>query len=308
MTTMLESAPRTSVRAEAATPGLPPPRHPFTELRVTISRVMIVVALFAAWIVAYLTVFSGFAENHAQHRLYGALRTELAMGTAPTGAPIASDAPVAVLSIPRIGLRNVVVVEGTSTRALQDGPGHLRGSVLPGQHGTSVLLGRALTFGAPFGSLDQLRPGDPITVTTGQGTFTYTVTGGRRQGDPVPAAPTAATDGRLTLISAIGSGSFARLTPSDTVYVDASLTGKAVGAGPVTDVLASEAPMSTHVPTGTLAFLALALQVLLVVLLVVAWLRARWSSLGGWIVGTPMVLAGLWAVSSLASQLLPNLV
>ncbi len=47
---------------------------------------------------------------------------------------------------------------------------------------------------------------------------------------------------------------------------------------------------------------------LLVVLLVVAWLRAGWSSLGGWIVGTPMVLAGLWAVSGLASQLLPNLV
>ncbi|MCW2753552.1 MAG: peptidase sortase [Marmoricola sp.] len=299
--------PRTVVRTEAPIDGKPPARYPRAEVQLAVSRAMIVIALFAAWILVYLTVFSGFEQNHEQSRLYGRMRTELALGVAPTGAPIAAGAPVAVLSIPRLGLKNEVVVEGTATSQLQDGPGHLRGSVLPGQHGVSELLGRALSFGAPFGSLDTLRAGDPITVTTGQGTFTYLVSGARHQGDPVPAAP-AANDGRLTLVSAVGSGFLARLAPSETIYVDATLTGKAVGAGPVTDQIATEQPMSTHVTSGALAFLALNLQLLLIVLLATAWLRARWSSLGGWVVGTPMVLAALWAVSSLASQLLPNLV
>jgi sortase A len=310
MTTVIDRPqpqPRTVVRREPATPGAPP-RRSFSDVQVVIARPLIVVALFLVWILVYLMVLSPFSESHAQHRLYSELRTELALGEAPTGAPIDAGKPVALISIPRAGVKNQVVVEGTGTRQLQDGPGHLRGSVLPGQHGTSVLLGRSLSFGAPFGRLHKLRLGDPIKVTTGQGTFTYTVIDARRKGDPVPPAPTAGTDGRLTLVTAIGSGFLAKLTPSDTVYFDANLTGKAVGPGPVGTVVADEKPMTTHVATGTLAFLALALQLLIAALLVAAWLRARWSRLGAWIVGTPMVVAALWVVSSLASQLLPNLI
>ncbi|HEX4189563.1 MAG TPA: class E sortase [Marmoricola sp.] len=308
MTTVVDRpVPRTVVRREPATPGRPP-RRTLSDIQVVIARPLLVIALFLVWILVYLIVLSPFQESHAQHRLYSQLRTELALGEAPTGAPIDAGKPVALLSIPRAGVKNQVVVEGTSTRQLQDGPGHLRGSVLPGQHGTSVLLGRALSFAAPFGRLDRLRAGDPIKVTTGQGTFTYTVADARRKGDPVPAAPTDAKDGRLTLVTAVGSGFASRLTPSDTVYVDATLTGKAVGPGPVATVVADERPMKAHVSAGTLAFLALSLQLLIAAFIGAAWLRARWSHLGAWIVGTPMIVAALWVVSSLASQLLPNLI
>ena len=82
----------------------------------------------------YLFVLSGLEQGHAQSALYERLRTELAEGTAPTGAPIAAGSPVALLSIPDAG------VDGprSSSRAagpaqLQDGPGHVLGSVLPGQ-------------------------------------------------------------------------------------------------------------------------------------------------------------------------------
>lgn len=311
MTAVLDERPApppsgTSVRTAPAEAGRPPSRRTFTDVQIAISRVLLVVALLGGWSLAYLTLLSGFEANHDQHALYSRLRTQLAEGTAPVGEPIATGAPVALLSIPRAGVRNLVVVEGTGTAELQKGPGHYRGSVLPGQHGTSLILGRALSFGGPFAHLDKLRLGDQITVTTAQGTFTYTVEGARRKGDPVPAAP-ADKDGRLTLVTAVGSGAFSRLTPSTTVFVDATLTGKAVVGGPVGTTVGTEKPMSAHVGSGTLAFLALALQLLVLTLLATAWLQHRWSPLGSWIVGTPMVLAALWAVSSLASRLLPNL-
>mgnify|MGYP003296864566 CR=1 FL=1 len=41
---------------------------------------------------------------------------------------------------------------------------------------TSVAIaGHRTTYGAPFGNVDQLEPGDEITITTVQGTFTYLV-------------------------------------------------------------------------------------------------------------------------------------
>ena len=77
--------------------------------------------------------------------------------------------PVAALSIPRLGLDQAVVVEGTSAQDLTLGPGHRRDTVLPGQTGVSVIYGRRVSFGGPFEHLMQLQVGDVITTTTGQG-------------------------------------------------------------------------------------------------------------------------------------------
>ena len=65
------------------------------------------------------------------------------------------------------GLENVVVVEGTSSSDLLEGPGHLRDSPLPGQLGESIVMGKSATAGAPFGGIARLRKGDVINVTTG---------------------------------------------------------------------------------------------------------------------------------------------
>lgn len=311
MTTGLEEAPateqpRTVVRQEPAR-STARPTTSWAGIQVAVGRTILVFGVLVVWVLSYLTFLSGFEQNHAQSRLYSELRTQLALGLAPTGAPIASGAPVAVITIPRAGVKNLVVVEGTSSRLLQDGPGHKRGTVLPGQQGTSKVLGRSLSYGGPFGGLGKLRVGDPITVTTGQGTFTYRVTGARREGDPLPADPTG-KDSRLILITALGSGPLAKLSPSDTINLDATLSAKAVAPGPVSAPVADEAPMRASYGTGTLALLALALQLLAAVLVATSWARVRWSPLAAWIIGTPMVLAALWAVSTLATQLLPNLV
>jgi sortase A len=86
--------------------------------------------------------------------------------------------PVGRIHIPRIGV-NFVVVYGTSTSALESGPGIYRTTVFPGSGGTTAIAGHRTTFLAPFRHIDSLRPGDSIRLDMPYGEFAYTVTGSR---------------------------------------------------------------------------------------------------------------------------------
>jgi sortase A len=90
----------------------------------------------------------------------------------PDGAALGS------LQIPGIGMKTVVV-ESTTHDALTKGPGHYRGTVLPGMDGTVGLAGHRTTYGAPFRHIDRLSAGSRIVVTMPYGRFVYTVTGTR---------------------------------------------------------------------------------------------------------------------------------
>jgi sortase A len=82
--------------------------------------------------------------------------------------------PVAKIDIPDIDL-SWTVVEGVGTEELRDGPGHYPGTPLPGMAGNASIAGHRTTWGAPFNRIDELEPGDDITVRTLQGVFTYRV-------------------------------------------------------------------------------------------------------------------------------------
>lgn len=90
-----------------------------------------------------------------------------------TERPVPGDA-VALIEIPEIGLDRAVV-EGTDVADLRRGPGHYSGTVMPGELGNAAIAGHRTTYGAPFNRLDELDRGDPITVTTVNGTYAYTV-------------------------------------------------------------------------------------------------------------------------------------
>ena len=306
MTAPVEEPPRRTAVRTLATDAAPLPRSGRGIGEAALGQTMIVLGLVTVWVLAYLLVLSGFQQGHAQHRLYDRLRTELALGEAPAEAPIEQGAPVALLSVPGAGVHDLVVVEGTTPALLQQGPGHQLGSVLPGQAGVSVLMGRAISFGAPFGDVPGLARGAAIDVTTVQGTFHYVVDGVRRKGDPVPPA---LSDGaaRLTLVTAVGTGPLAALAPSASVYVDATLKGEAQPAGRVAAIDPAGAPFAHDAGFTTLAVLVLALELLVAAVLAVGWARHRWTPLAAWVAGVPIVLAALWLVSSAASRLLPNL-
>ncbi|SDD57437.1 sortase [Nocardioides lianchengensis] len=272
-----------------------------------VSSAVTMVALVTCWVFLQMLVLGGLSHERSQDLLYRDFRGQLANLTAPMGdQPIDPGTPVALVQVPAIGM-DEVVVEGTASGDLLAGPGHVRSSVLPGQDGESVLMGRGASYGAPFGEIGDLQAGDPITVTVGQGVKTFTVLGVRRAGDPEPQ-PRPAGTARLTLISAEGEGRLAALSPGEVVYVDAEAP-EAFGApaGRPAGVPAAEKPMATD-RSSALPLLSLCLALLLALTLAVVAARQRYSAVLVWVVATPVALALAWQTTDVVMRLLPNLV
>lgn len=80
----------------------------------------------------------------------------------------------AFIRIPKIEVDQVVFA-GTDTRTLRSGPGHMKGTPVPGQPGNAVISGHRTTYGSPFHNLDLLQAGDRIEVETFSGTHVYEV-------------------------------------------------------------------------------------------------------------------------------------
>jgi sortase A len=78
------------------------------------------------------------------------------------------------LKIPKLGA-DFVMVKGSDPSDLRKGPGTYDGTSLPGVGGTSAIAGHRTTYLAPFRHLDDLEPGDKITVEMPYASFTYRV-------------------------------------------------------------------------------------------------------------------------------------
>ena len=113
------------------------------------------------------------APQSAGHPAVAGLGTS---GLQPAVPAIVPDEgrPVGTISIPAIHLDRVIV-QGTSADDLRSGPGHYPGTPLPGQSGNAAIAGHRTTYSAPFYDLNEVKPGDPIFVSTVQGRFRYDV-------------------------------------------------------------------------------------------------------------------------------------
>ena len=299
-----EKAPKQARPTREIRPGDP------EEIVSLAASALTVIALVCLWMVVQVVLLGGASHDRSQELLYAKFRAELSQATAPTGAldfeekPVEPGSPVALLTIPALGLSQVVV-DGTASGDLMAGPGHLRNTPLPGQAGTSVVFGRAATYGAPFRDLARLKVGEVIEVQNAEGKVSYKVTGLRRAGDPVPAAPTTATGGRLTLVTAEGSGPLKALKASSALYVDAS-TEAATPPG----VVASAVPDSEKAmgrDTAALPVLVILLGLLAFVAFAITVARRRFAAVLVWVVATPVVIALAWSVTDQVMRLLPNL-
>jgi len=253
-----------------------------------------------------VVLVSRVQQHASQERAFDEFREALALGVAPIGpvdtdgAALAVGTPVAVIRIPELGLEQVVV-EGTTPAALYTGPGHRRDTPLPGQEGTSVVMGRRAMFGGPFGSIGRLAAGDEVIVTTGQGEFRFEVSTIRRDGDPV-SAPTGSA--RLTLVTADGRP----FLPAGAIRVDAELVGEPVG-GAARSYSPASLPIAERVmgtDPSTIWALVLWLQCLVLLAVSAVWSWHRWGRAQSWIVFVPpLLLVGL-ATTGEAMRLFPN--
>jgi len=99
-----------------------------------------------------------------------------AVGTQPAPRPPRADDTLFTIEIPKLGL-STKVHEGQSLAVLARGPGHLRGSALPGELGNVVIPGHRTAVPHPFLDIDRLENGDQIALATVAERFVYAVTG-----------------------------------------------------------------------------------------------------------------------------------
>lgn len=85
--------------------------------------------------------------------------------------PVVRGAPVARLMIPSIGL-DEIVVEGVGDAELNAGPGHLPGSVMPGDVGNAVISAHRDRH---FSTLGDLAIGDTVYTETASGRSSWIV-------------------------------------------------------------------------------------------------------------------------------------
>ncbi len=150
------------------------------EILLTLGLVILLFVLFEIFGSAYI------AGKH-QATLRSSLTPSIHKTAKPiviTHAPVPAPAlttptpsggtPIAILTIPEIGL-NTVVIQGAGTLPLERGPGHYPLTSMPGQAGNVAIAGHRTTWGRPFYNLDRLHAGSKITLASPQGSFTYEV-------------------------------------------------------------------------------------------------------------------------------------
>ncbi len=268
--------------------------------------------------VAYQLWGTGLVQSHQQdslrHRFERSLAHQRAVdaqrqasgrssGPVPaTPAPATGD-PVGTLVIPEIGV-DQVVVEGTGSAQLAVGPGHYTGTPLPGQPGNAGIAGHRTTHGRPFYDLNALVAGDPITVTTLQGTFRYLV---------VRSEVVAPSDLSVLAPSAVPQLTLTTCTPrysaAQRLVIVARLVSPAAPAGaPRRPAEGEVAPVDPARQPGSWLRLGLwALACLSLVVLVVVARRRRgrgraWPTL---VVAVPLALVLLWFLFGAVNAVLP---
>jgi sortase A len=271
-----------------------PPGQAMTPVK-AFSLAVCLLGVFLLGFAFYLYGLSGVQESRSQRNLYEKLDYQLSQGEAPTG-PTAAGNPVAILGIPALGIKDMVVVEGTTPENLTLGPGHLRNTPLPGQDGVTVLYGRRATFGGPFSGIGRLVPGDTITAITSQGQSTYTV---RALGSSTREVEDPAAN-KMILLTA-GSST----VPTYYEYIDADLTSKVQPTpGDLPDITTQETALSGD--GGSLALTSLWAIALALVSGLGTVAALRWSPWLAWLCAAPVILAVLWNLYENLAALLPN--
>lgn len=166
-----------------------------TRLRNYGSRRLVSSALLAIGVALMVYVAGSYGFMYGQQRrLMQEFEQE---NSAPAASHVAAESRLTRLLIPKINL-DVVIVEGTSHRALRDGPGHLKNTALPGDPGNSVIAAHRDTY---FRHVYELKPGDDIFVERGGKKFHYLVTEKRVVQPSDLSVLDSSGESRLTLIT-----------------------------------------------------------------------------------------------------------
>lgn len=149
------------------------------EVLITLGAVALLFFAYAVW--GTTAAISAQQETMERQLLqeWGASTEPAVSPSAPASSaapPPANGTSIAILHIPRLGKR-WVVVEGVGPQDILRNPGHYPDTAMPGQEGNFAIAGHRNR--GTFWSLDRMQRGDKIIVQTDASWFIYEVTAQR---------------------------------------------------------------------------------------------------------------------------------
>jgi sortase A len=270
----------------------------FTAIRMAVGRVVLVAGILILLFIPYLLWGTGLQTARSQDQLrqeFAAVQRQAGVTTdprpvapahpskaappavAPNIPAPAIGAPVGTIDIPKISLE-MVVVSGTGTAQLEQGPGHYPGTPLPGEAGNVAIAGHRTTYLHPFYNLNELVPGDDILLTTVQGEFLYQMTSSQVVAPTDVAVVAATLTPQLTLTTCNP-----RYSASTRLVVHAALVASALTHAKVPVVTKKTDPVKHHNAPSAPAhnwFAAIAWGVVVAAVITAVWVGAR-KSRGG---------------------------
>jgi sortase A len=262
-----------------------------------VGRVVLVAGILILLFIPYLLWGTGLQTARSQDQLrkeFAAVQRQAGVTKdprpvapahhAPVAPAVAPDipapaigAPVGTIDIPKISL-DMVVVSGTGTAQLEQGPGHYPGTPLPGEAGNVAIAGHRTTYLHPFYNLNELVPGDGILLTTVQGVFLYQMTSSQVVLPTDVAVVGATLTPQLTLTTCNP-----RYSASTRLVVHAALVASVLTHAKVPVVTKTADPVEHHNAPGAPAhnwFAAIAWAVVVAAVITAVWVGAR-KSRGG---------------------------
>lgn len=147
--------------------------------RKIVSYALVAIGMILFFLGARDLFYSRFGQDEAEHAFDSSEAPKVSPSvsgetTEKKAQPkLALGDAVAKLTIPRLDTE-LYVVEGDHAAELRRGPGHVSGTVMPGQDGNCIIAGHRDTH---FRVLKDIRKGDEIVLQTSAGEYTYRVEG-----------------------------------------------------------------------------------------------------------------------------------
>jgi sortase A len=134
-------------------------------------RVLFIAGVLALGYVGFTLLEATVYQVSAKRSLESQIEAANAQTVAQPRPAIKKGDVLGRMDIPKLGV-SVAVLQGTNSRSLRLGAGHIEGTPLPGEAGNSGIAGHRDTF---FRELKDIRKNDEIQLQTANGLFHYVV-------------------------------------------------------------------------------------------------------------------------------------
>jgi sortase A len=134
-------------------------------------RVFLITGILALSYVGLTLLNARFYQKAAGHALDQRIDAQEQHTVSPSASAVKEGDALGRIKIPRLGL-SVVVLQGTTSKTLLLGVGHIEGTALPGEAGNIGIAGHRDTY---FRGLKDIRRDDEILLQTATGVVRYDV-------------------------------------------------------------------------------------------------------------------------------------